>query len=39
MPGKIPDIATQTEFVNWYNKKIKEAIASKVHILFYDPVH
>ncbi len=39
MPGKIPDIATQTEFVNWYNKKIKEAIAGKVHILFYDPVH
>jgi len=39
MPGKIADIATQIEFINWYNEKLKEAIAGKIHILFYDPVH
>lgn len=39
IPGKIPDVIIQKEFINWYEKEIEKAKASKIHLLFYDPVH
>jgi len=39
MPGKIPDVIIQKEFINWYEKALDRAKANEIHLLFYDPVH
>ena len=39
IPGKVPDIATQLDFIEDYKVSLKDAQDSKIHILFYDPVH
>lgn len=39
IPGKVPDVATQEEFVKWFEVNLEIAKSGKSHILFYDPVH
>ena len=38
-PGKLPDVEKQLEFVEWYTKMVKLALADEFYLLSYDPVH
>jgi transposase len=39
IPGKLPSIGVQQEFIDWYFKILEKAKNKEIHILFYDPVH